>query len=180
MSHPTNQASKAKEAQLLAALLWFDLSSACNIYYVLISYLSLMNDKKNGESSANQTVYRGVYRICLASIILNLAKYTEFYKRYKGIIPPDMRKVSKQLHNDIVSRGVKDFRNKVVGHIWDLENNRPLTGEEIDLRINKIMRGNINDFLHWIHNPGDNTFPNTVSSILVRLRDEIRDKYGLK
>lgn len=66
-------------------------------------------------------------RLCIFHIIITLFKWIEFYDRYKSIIPKDVREESLHLRESLLVRGVRDFRNKVVWHIWDKTSNRPLT-----------------------------------------------------
>ena len=52
-------------------------------------------------------------------LLLALAKWIEFYKRYKNIIPSQFQSDAKKLCTELEARGVRHYRNKVAGHIWD-------------------------------------------------------------
>ena len=77
-------------------------------------------------------------------------------------------------------KGIINFRNKYVGHIWDNDNQRPLLKEEIDEYLEKIIGENESAFIEWVNNPKANNFPNTVVSITEEARQTIVDKYNLK
>ena len=118
-------------------------------------------------------------RMCLSHIIVTLSKWAELYDRYKALIPPDTKPACRDLREQIDHRGIRTFRNSVVGHIWDSKLKRPLTASEIDSRLAAILGENQAGFLAWINDPGSNTFPNTVVSICEHTRNRIGEEHGL-
>ena len=77
-------------------------------------------------------------------------------------------------------RGVKDFRNKVAGHIFDKKLNRPLTSVEIDARLSTVFGDSEESFLMWINNPQNNVFPRTIIAVCEHTRDRIQTEYRLQ
>jgi hypothetical protein len=118
-------------------------------------------------------------RMCYSHLFLTLAKWIEFYKHFKHLIPSDCHRECKALHNEIIKRGIVQFRNKRVGHIWDKKQNRPWTIDETNAYFNSILSDDANAFLKWTHDPTNNVFPNTVVSILEKTRRRIQQEYSL-
>ena len=124
-------------------------------------------------------VQAGFNRMCYSHLFVTLSKFVEFYKRYKAMIPDDCRQPWKAAQQQLVDRGVVDFRNKYVGHIWDRDTGRPLTVAEVTSRLEGIVGGDEVEFLHWINHGPDNVFPRTVISIAEHTRDRIAYEYSL-
>jgi len=118
-------------------------------------------------------------RMCLSHLVVTLSKWAELYDRYKAVIPSETREACLKLRKEIDTRGIRDFRNTVVGHIWDSELKRPLTRSEVDTRLAKVLGGDQQTFLTWINNPADNVFPKTVVAICEAVREGIRAEHGL-
>ena len=119
-----------------------------------------------------------VKRMCLSHLILTVYKWTEFYDRFKEIIPEDCRVVSKTLVKNIERREIKSFRDRFIGHIWDRRKNRPLDEDEIISCVNTITGGDEDSFLRWCNNPDDKSSP-TVVSVIERVRDRIKEEYDV-
>lgn len=120
-----------------------------------------------------------IQRMCLSYIVLALSKWTEAYDKYHAIFPSEFSNIYKRLNADIRKRGILEFRNKCVGHIWDKKTNKPLTHSEVMGRLSIITEGSIHNFLNWINNLHDNTFPKTVVSIIEKIKDHIVIKHGI-
>ena len=116
-----------------------------------------------------------VNRLCLFHLIITLSKWTEFYDRYRDVIPPDVTEPAKVLRKQIRDRGIPGFRNKVVGHIWDDDSKRALTNAEIERRLNPLLAPNLDAFMNWINDSYQNPFPTTAVSVVERVRDRIRE-----
>jgi hypothetical protein len=117
-------------------------------------------------------------RMCLSHVLLTLSKFVEFYRYYRRQIPADCLAVCKNLQKELVGRGVVEFRNKRLGHIWDSDKNRPLTSQETDAYIDSIIAGDQAAFLKWVNNPHGNRFPATIVGIVEKTRDRIREENG--
>jgi hypothetical protein len=120
-----------------------------------------------------------VQKICLSHLVLGLCKFVEFYERFRNVIPFEHRDVCKGLVREIKQKGVVEFRNKCVGHIWDTSLHRPLIHSEIMTRLNRLTSCNLSGFLDWINNPKANTFPSTVVSIIETVRDALMSQHGI-
>lgn len=119
-------------------------------------------------------------RMCLSHLVLTLAKWGELYDRYKAVFPSDVRDACRKLKKEIDRRGVRNFRNTVVGHSRDDKLRRPLTVAEINDCLGAIIGDSIESFSAWINNPTTNNFPETVVAICERVRDRIAEENGLK
>ncbi len=118
-----------------------------------------------------------VRKICLFHLVLGLSKFEEFYRRFHQVILSKHRDACKGLVREIERKGVIDFRNSCVGHIWDKKLKRPLVHSEIMERFEHITEGNVSAFLDWINNPRGNTYPSTVVSIVETVRDALMAQY---
>jgi hypothetical protein len=124
-------------------------------------------------------IREGLNRMAISYLVISLAKLEEFYRRYRAILPDDVVDACRSLHHKVIDRGIVDFRNKVVGHIVDDDTNRPLTYSEIDQRLDRVLNGSLDDFLLWINNPAENTFPNSVVAITEHVRDRLQHQYRI-
>jgi hypothetical protein len=120
-----------------------------------------------------------VDRLCLSHLILNLCKVIEFWKRYKSVVPTNLKEPFKSLVKTLEGRKVTEFRNKYIGHIWDDELNRPLVHSEIIRKMDILCEGDLNSFLNWINNPKANSFPTTVISVIETTRDALVAKHQI-
>lgn len=118
-------------------------------------------------------------RMCYSHLFLTLAKWREFYEHFQSLIPSDCHSECKALYKEVKNRGILKFRHSRTGHIWDKDQNRPWTTEETNAYFNSLLSNDANAFLKWIHDPGNNKFPNTVVSILEKTRDRIQQEYSL-
>ena len=120
-----------------------------------------------------------VNRLCLFHLILNLCKVIEFWKRYKSLVPNDLKEQFKSLVKTLEGKKVTEFRNKYIGHIWDDELKRPLVHSEVIRKIENLCEGDPESFLNWINNPKANSFPTTVISVIETTRDTLMDEYQI-
>jgi hypothetical protein len=118
----------------------------------------------------------GLSRLSTTHLILALAKWMEFYERYKSLIPQSTAATAKTVYSNLKTRGVRDFRNKVVGHIWDKDVGKPLSKEDMQERLARVIGPDEEAFNRWIYNPSA-TDP---TSHLVGLTEEIRDALRTK
>lgn len=131
------------------------------------------------KAGATDQILRSYNKMADSFIFLTLAKWIEFYDHYRMVIPPEQQMTCKQLRNELVTRGVKDFRNKVVGHIWSTKHHRPLFPSEIENLDKSITGGDGSTFLRWINDPGNNRFGTTIVGTSEAVRDEIKKKWAL-
>jgi hypothetical protein len=117
-----------------------------------------------------ETLMINVQKICVSHLVLGLCKFMEFYKRFHQVIPSEHLETCKALVSAINRKGVAEFRNKSVGHIWDKEKQRPLIHSEIMMRLARLTGGDMSGFLNWINNPKTNEFPSTVVSVVETVR----------
>jgi len=118
-------------------------------------------------------------RMCLSHLVVTLSKWGEFYDRYRDILPKDVLQTCRDLRKELDRRGVRDFRNRVVGHIWDKKLGRPLTASEVESRLAKVIGHDLASFRARINNPAGNHFPDTVIAVCERVRDRLGELHGL-
>lgn len=140
--------------------------------YVFIDYRQRF---KSGILNIEQL--SAVQRMCFSHLALSFCKLLEFWDHYHQLVPPIHHEDLKKLNARIRKKGVKNFRNKVAGHILDTKSHRPLQHSEIMLLLDGLIGKHADDFLYWINNPLDNTYPNTVVSIVETIRNTIAHKY---
>jgi hypothetical protein len=117
-------------------------------------------------------------RMCLSHLVVTLSKWAEVYDRYRDVLPDDVLKACLNLRKELESRGVRHFRNTVVGHIWDKKLGRPLTFSEVEGRLGMVIGSDLASFRTWINNPAGNEFPHTVVAVCERARDRIGEEHG--
>ncbi len=132
---------------------------------------------KSGEFREEQM--SAVQKMCFSHLALSFCKLLEFYERYHRLVPEKHREVLKSLNAEIRKRGVRDFRNKVAGHIWDKKLQRPLRHSEIITLLEGVIGKHADDFLYWINNPENNTYPETIVSVVETIRGSIAQEHAI-
>lgn len=120
-----------------------------------------------------------VQKMCVSHLILGLNKLCEFWEVFHRLVPAELRPELKALVSELERRGIKEFRNTVVAHVWDRKRRRARTQSEVIAQLNQISAGNPGGFLMWLNNPNDNAYPKTVVSIVQTLRDHLRELHGV-
>lgn len=135
--------------------------------------------KKEREGRLDIREMIPIHKMCLSHLILTLNKWCEFYKNYSQLIADEHREPVKNLNRQLKEKRIENFRNKCIGHIWDNDHRRPLMHSEIMSGLERIIGSSLSDFLTWVNNPQDNSFPNTVVGIVETVRDSITARYGI-
>lgn len=125
----------------------------------------------NDKQPLSQSMRVGLNRLSTIHLLLALAKWMEFYSHYKHLIPRELAPAAKATYKKLKSRGVREFRNKVVGHIWDDKLKRPLSIDEVHRHLAKVIGTDEESFNRWVYDP-DAARP---TDHLVGLTEEIRD-----
>lgn len=128
---------------------------------------------------ASERVINEFRKMSTSYLLITLTKWVEFYDKYHNLIPTDIRPIAKSVKTKIEQSGVVNFRNNVVGHIWDKKAHRPLGKEEIEQAIDKIFDSTPGPFLLWINDQKNNIFPKTIVSITEEIRRRIELEHGL-
>ena len=121
---------------------------------------------------------KGLFRFCLQTLILNCAKYTEFCRDYGKVVNTHAQSLAplmNQFKIEIEAKGINSFRNDYIGHIRSKKLKRPLTIEETDAEINKIVGSSALPFMNWIcpDVPSKTDSTKYLIGVLVLMRDEI-------
>jgi succinate dehydrogenase flavin-adding protein (antitoxin of CptAB toxin-antitoxin module) len=136
-------------------------------------------DVLSQQAKVDEETQIAMRRMCMWHIIVTLSKWQEVYDSYLEIFPDDVRKVSRDLRKEMKRRGIRDFRNIVVGHILDKKTKKPISKDEIDKKLDKLFDGSDKKFLLWVNNPAQNIFPTTVVSIVERIRDGLMQQHSI-
>ena len=171
MPGPPNQDRMVREAFRLASDLMMDLVAGTQIYYLLT--------RRFPELEVPDHVRVAVTRLCLFHTIISLSKWVELYDRYLSIIPLDSRDIAKSLKKEVEERGIVDFRNKVVGHIWDDDQGRALTNAEVAQRLDVITKSDVAGLFKWVNDGKLEPNPKTATGMIEHVRDRIREAYSL-
>ena len=173
MRHPRAASEKGREAFRLSNDLLHDLVSGASAHTVFETVF----DRNPVQVPVD--VRTAATRMCLFHVIITLAKWTEFQKRYRDVIPAEVAGRAKDLSKEIAARGIVAFRNKVVGHIWDNDSQRALTSGEIQERLNAFVPGGARPFLKWAGDPLAGDDVKRPPSVIEAVRDAIKTAYGL-
>jgi hypothetical protein len=119
----------------------------------------------------------GFRRMALFHIIITLSKWAEFHGSYGDLLPKEVQLACRDLKRSLDRRGIRRFRNSVVGHIFDREGRRLLTRDEIEARVNRLLENDLEAFLLWLNNPKNNEFPSTFVSVCEAVRRSIEHQY---
>ena len=166
----SEEMTRRRDACRLANDLMLDLVTATQAFRTLQAALA--------ERPAAEPVGIGINRICVFHVILTLAKWIEFYDRYAVVLPADVREAAKQLRQEVERRGIRRFRNNVVGHIWDDEQKRALTNTEVEHRLAAITGGDVAIFMEWVNNGHANP-PDAPVSVIERVKTRLLEEYKL-
>lgn len=120
-----------------------------------------------------------MHRMCVWHVIATLSKWQEVYDCYHEVFPEDVREASRDLRKELERRGVRDFRNTVVGHILDKRTKKPISVTDIHRKLEKIFNGSYEGFLLWVNNPAGNVFPETVTSVVEQIRNRLMQQYSI-
>lgn len=131
------------------------------------------------KAGATDKVLRLYNKMADSFLFVTLAKWIEFYDHYKVLIPEEIRGKCKQLRNELERRGVRRFRNEVVGHIWSDKHGRPLMPNEIEELGTAITKGDEIALLRWINDPSNNHLGETIVGMSEAVRDLIKEKWSL-
>jgi len=167
-----DQATKRRDAFRLANELHHDLVTAPTLHTVVQTLFD------HSAVPDLDTVRVAVTRMCLFHAVLTLAKWTELYDRYRDTIPAAVADRAKDLRKEIQRRGIVDFRNNVVGHVWDDERHRALTNAEVEQRIIAFVGGGVADFLAWAGDPSLDDDLRRPVFVIEQVRDAFKSSYG--
>jgi len=118
-----------------------------------------------------------VQKMCVSHLVLALCKLCEFWEVFHHVVPAEFRPHVKELVSKINKLDAKEYRNTVVAHVKDRKLGRSRTQLESMDVLNRISANDPKGFLGWLNNPQDNEYPKTVVSVIVTLRDSLRETH---
>jgi hypothetical protein len=171
VSSKIDRVAEARAAWRLSNDLKQDLIAGTQAYWIFQRQLV--------AKPAREPVPTAIRRLCLSHLVIALAKWSELYRRYRRVISRIVIKQAKMLAREIESRGVVEFRNKVAGHVWDEKAKRALTVQEVEDRLNAVLRDSVDDFLLWVNDPNGSN-KNTVVGIIESIHAQIQNEHGFR
>jgi hypothetical protein len=118
--------------------------------------------------------------MAISHLVVSLAKWTEFYRHYRTILPADAHDACLALHHQIIAAALSTSATQLSVIYWIMIQSGPLTSREIDERLERVIAGNREDFLRGINNTTANIFPHTVVAITEHVRDRLGQEYDLR
>lgn len=121
-----------------------------------------------------------VQRMVFFHLAMVLCKLAEFQRHYGRYVSGEYRLWLKELSVEVERRGLRDLRNKAIGHIIDKDQDAPLTGKRLDEMFQRAVDDDSEQFYRWMRNgkqPDDMT---TVMGRVMWLRDEIMRQHLLQ
>ncbi|HDY7960741.1 TPA: hypothetical protein RQK63_004300 [Vibrio vulnificus] len=129
--------------------------------------------------------YLAINRMCLSQIIIALCKFHEIYSKFNEYesefksMPSDLFNSLQSIDSEIKAREIYKFRNVYVGHAFKEErkgknilSRKPISLEEGESRLNRIVANNYLEFYDWICPKDINgSDGSSVVEIITRARD---------
>lgn len=105
----------------------------------------------------------------LVGLSVTLFKLIEFYEKYQSCLPSTAKETLKEIHTELLQRGVRDFRNEYCGHIQNQKTKSIITDTELTEHFRKFSKGqNLEDIGQWLWNIHDNN-PKTAGCLSSKL-----------
>lgn len=143
----------------------------------VVTFKEYQNRLKDKPEWANGLV--AANKMCLSYIILSFAKWIEFYSKYHRLFDGDLHKTCKELTKTLTDRGVKNFRNRCIGHVLDKKTKSPLFPSEVNKELMEIIGEDLESFSNWVHDVNGDIYPETVASIVEEARDFLAEKFDI-
>jgi len=120
-----------------------------------------------------------IQRMVFFHLAMVLCKLAEFHKHYSRSLPDECRAWLKSISVKVERRGLREMRNKAIGHILDNATGAPLTAAKVEEMYRRAVDGDSEAFYRWMRNakePGD---LDTVMGRVIWLRDRIMSEHRL-
>jgi len=133
----------------------------------------LRNRELPGQSEAKRAAYlKLVISQNYAMLVITLCKVMEFHRAFREYIPDSMRGELDAINSRIARSRILEYRNKFVGHLFDLRTRKPLDPNVIMNYWEALLEGQAEeDFRRWwwstIHEPE----LTSVAGLMVRIAD---------
>jgi hypothetical protein len=83
--------------------------------------------------------------MAISHLVVSLAKWTEFYRHYRTILPADARDACLALHHQIIAAALSTSTTQLSVIYSMMIQSGPLTSREIDERFERVIAGNRED-----------------------------------
>ena len=96
----------------------------------------------------------GVYRLCINSIVINLNKYVELWRKYSDIKRTFLSAHDSSINlyiSKINNLGVAGFRNDYAAHVQNNKIKKILTDEDVMAFVQNLTDGDAENLFSWIY-----------------------------
>jgi|OpeIllAssembly_1097287.scaffolds.fasta_scaffold05707_4 hypothetical protein len=122
----------------------------------------------------------GIQKMCISHLVMGACKFIEFFEHFHDILDADDRTSAKALVREFNSRGMVEFRNTVVGHIWDKKKGRPLLLSEITQHLERLTNKDLVSFLDWINKLEVHRQPDSVVGTVEKIRSNLVEAHSIQ
>jgi hypothetical protein len=131
------------------------------------------------DANVHSEAEKAVRRMYISHLLLALQKFSEFYGKYKWLLPEPHKAECRAIQRELTRRQVRDVRNTFIGHILDKKTNRPISNSDVDAAFNRATNNDLRAFLSWIHVSGNTASPATVVGALAAAQATLRKAHGI-
>lgn len=113
-----------------------------------------------------------IIMMTLKQALLGLAKFNEFNRVFRGVLPKDLIHAINSLLKQVSKKEITHYRNVVIGHIWDSKKERVITFADEQKYLEKIFDGSLFQFHQWIKKE--------VAPLILRTKAFIQFEYQIQ
>jgi len=83
-------------------------------------------------------------------LAITLCKVMELHGKFRSHFPADLVAALDRINSRLTTANIQEFRNKFAGHILDNKTGLPLTSEQLNDYVSKLLDGQpLDEFRHW-------------------------------
>jgi len=138
--------------------------------FTLAEAIDSANDRR-----LDHMMFVHIFRMTVSWVILSLAKSKELWGRYGKLAQEHTKTSMRAIMKEIDTRGIVSLRNKAIAHLLDKETNQPISPEKLQMEFAAMVRGNLQDFIHWVRHPEGGA--DGVTTVMRRFKDEIKNRF---
>lgn len=120
---------------------------------------SLRGVPKLNSQLAESKYWPLIERHLLVALSISLYKIVELYEKYQSALPDEPREKLKDIYQEIIGLGIRNFRNQYCGHIQDFKTKTPISEEQIEAHFSRLLNGrSISEIAQWIWDKNNNEY----------------------
>lgn len=140
----------AKDGELAVNLLAEQVGNLESALFVLGEAITAQKEKV-----LDSHMYQQIYRMCMSWLLLTCTKVEELWKTYGAFASDETTSMMRSSLKEMQRRGVFSLRSKAIAHAIDKETGRPISPEELQEAIFRMMDDDWMGFFHWLRQPED-------------------------